>query len=247
MTNTIEILDKNPFKRIHIGAGINPSSYLDSLSYYEQVAYLTNYIIKTIIPKLNETIEVQNNLVTEFEAVKKEAEEAKLSVEELSQKVLDLTAQLAVEIRNVKDYSDAKNAELSTLLQTIIDSEVARLDDKIEHFPISSVLVQNQIRGMETSVQVYLDDITSLLRSGAITAQEYDNLELTASEYDIKEITASEFDFWSKFILTGSYETASIILYNSTGQNIDGCMTQKAVTDLLPENINTSDWSNLWQ
>lgn len=38
-------------------------------------------------------------------------------------------------------------------------------------------------------------------------------------------------------------------LYTTTGQNTDGSMTQKAITDIIPvtNNISSADWSALWQ
>lgn len=242
--NTIKILDKTPFHKMHIGVGNLPSSYLDSLSYYEQLAFLTDYIVNTVIPKVNENIILTNSLVTEFAEVKELVDKAEKDVAVLTQQVLDLTAELARQIAEAKDYTDTEIDSLSAFLQNMIstrintldaklDSEVARLDDKIEHYPISNVIVQNSIRGYETAIQVYLDDITNLLRRGGITASEYDAIELTATEYDAKEITAYRYDFYGQLELTGSAEVDSIVLYNQTGQNTDGAMTQKAVTDAL--------------
>lgn len=242
--NTIELLDKKPFHHTHIGVGNLPSAYLDSLSYYEQLAFLTEYIVNTVIPKVNENITISNQLVTEFNEVKELVDKAEEDVAELTQKVLDLTAQLARILSDAKDYTDAEVDALTTYLEHLLSTristldnkyarEVERLDDKIEHFPIANTIVQNSIRGEETTIQTYLDDITNLLRRGGITAGEYDALELTASEYDVKEITAYRYDFFGNLELTGSSEVDSIVLYNQTGQNTDGAMTQKAVTDAL--------------
>lgn len=38
----------------------------------------------------------------------------------------------------------------------------------------------------------------------------------------------------------------SITLYSTTGQNTDGAMTQKAVTDSLPVEFTTTEWDALW-
>ena len=145
--NTIKILDKTPFHKMHIGVGNLPSSYLDSLSYYEQLAYLTNYIVNTVIPKVNENIILTNSLVTEFVEVKELVDKTEKDVATLTQQVLDLTAELARQIAEAKNYTDEEIDSLSAFLQNMIssrvntldsklDSEVARLDEKIEHYPI---------------------------------------------------------------------------------------------------------------
>lgn len=38
----------------------------------------------------------------------------------------------------------------------------------------------------------------------------------------------------------------SMVLYGSTGQNTDGAMHQKAVTDALPAEFTTAEWNALW-
>ena len=38
----------------------------------------------------------------------------------------------------------------------------------------------------------------------------------------------------------------SMVLYSTTGQNTDGAMTQKAVTDNLPVEFTTAEWNALW-
>lgn len=38
----------------------------------------------------------------------------------------------------------------------------------------------------------------------------------------------------------------SMVLYPSTGQNTDGAMTQKAVTDALPAEFSQAEWTALW-
>ena len=58
--NTIETLDTSPFKRLVMSIGSLPSSFTDSMSYYEAMAWLINYIEGTLIPVVN-----NNSAVTE--------------------------------------------------------------------------------------------------------------------------------------------------------------------------------------
>lgn len=47
---------------------------------------------------------------------------------------------------------------------------------------------------MQNSINKTLNDIYSGTRTGALTAQEYDDLDLTATAYDNYQLTATEYD-----------------------------------------------------
>lgn len=55
---------------------------------------------------------------------------------------------------------------------------------------------------MQDNLNDTLNDIYSSTRIGALTAQEYDELELTASNYDNRELTATEYDSEGKELLS---------------------------------------------
>ena len=78
----------------------------------------------------------------------------------------------------------------------------ARLDQFIEDIPdLTTINVWNPVRGALTSVQIAIDDLYNLGRSGGLTASEYDAMQLTASEYDSLDLTAYEYDNYAKDIL----------------------------------------------
>lgn len=78
----------------------------------------------------------------------------------------------------------------------------ARLDQFIEEIPdLTTINVWNPVRGTLTSVQIAIDDLYNLGRSGGLTASEYDAMQLTASEYDSLDLTAYEYDNYAKDIL----------------------------------------------
>lgn len=221
---TITLLDNEPFKRMVTTVGNLPTSFVDSMSYYELLAYLCDYVTKTLIPQINLNSEEINELQTEFVALKEEVEQA---IEEIPQLRADfealvirfdetleeLQAQYDAFKVEVQDEIDTQMAEVRTSIMLIvdgyfntlndkIDDEVARLDEKIETFPIANTIVFNTLRGTQTTLQIYLDDLSGLNRTEAITAKEYDDLELTAKTYDDKEITAHDYDYFGKTILT---------------------------------------------
>ena len=59
MENEIE---KLTFKNVIMSIGILPSSYVDSMSYYETLLWLINYLENTVIPTVNNNGEVVEEL-----------------------------------------------------------------------------------------------------------------------------------------------------------------------------------------
>lgn len=222
--NTIKLLDRTPFKWQVATVGNLPTSFVDSMSYYELLAYLCQYITDTVIPQINLNSTEINGLQEEFEALKTEVEEAIKDIPELradfealvvrfDETLVELQEQYEAfedEVENQINTQIAEarqsimnvvNAYFSTLNDKI-DTEVAQLENAMENWVISNTIVFNSLQGRETTLQVYLDDLAGLNRTEAITAKEYDDLELGAKEYDDKEITAHDYDYFGKTILT---------------------------------------------
>lgn len=222
--NTIKLLDREPFKWQVATVGNLPTSFVDSMSYYEMLAYLCQYITNTIIPQINLNSTEINGLQEEFEALKTEVEEAIKDIPELRADFEALVVRFDETLVELQEQYDAFedeveqqiNTQIAEARQSImsvvnayfstlndkIDSEVAQLEDAMENWVISNTIVFNSLQGRETTLQVYLDDLAGLNRTEAITAKEYDDLELGAKEYDDKEITAHDYDYFGKTILT---------------------------------------------
>ena len=59
---TIETVDMSPFKHMVMTIGELPSSFVESMTYYEALAWLDNYIEKTLIPTINNNAEAVEEL-----------------------------------------------------------------------------------------------------------------------------------------------------------------------------------------
>lgn len=152
-----------------------PTSYKDSISYEEQILWLCNFIEKEILPQ----IDISQETVAKIEA----------SFEELKNEVESQLATFDININQVKVYSDAQNDLLKVYLMDLI----RELNIRFDNIP-DSFLVFNPTNGMNDSINKTLNDIYSQTRTGALTASEYDALELTATEYDSKDLTATDYD-----------------------------------------------------
>lgn len=221
--NTITLLDREPFKRMVSTVGNLPTSFVDSMSYYEMLAWLCQYITDTIIPQININSEAINELEKEFDELRVEVEEAIKEIPQLradfealvvrfDETLVELQAQYDAFKVEVEDEIDTMIAQARTEIMTVvnayfetlndkIDSEVAIINDKFNTWVISNTIVFNSLQGRPTTLQIYLDDLAGLNRTDAITATEYDALELTATEYDAKEISAHDYDYYAKNIL----------------------------------------------
>lgn len=221
----ITLLDRQPFKFMTATVGNLPTSFVDSMSYYEMLAWLCQYVSETLIPKINENSEAINGIQLEFDALREEVEQAIQEIPQLradfealvirfDQTLAELQAQYEEFEEQVEQEIDSKIATIRAQIMEVvdgyyqtlnnkIDTQVARLDNKIETFPIANTIVFNTLRGTQTTLQVYLDDLSGLNRNEAITAGEYDALELTATDYDGRQITAHDYDYLGKTILIG--------------------------------------------
>ena len=66
----IKTLDRQPFKNMVATIGNLPTSFVDSLSYYEMLAWLCNYIEEQIIPTVNSNSEAIVELQELYEQLK---------------------------------------------------------------------------------------------------------------------------------------------------------------------------------
>lgn len=152
-----------------------PTSYKDSISYEEQILWLCNFIEKEILPQ----IDISQETVAKIEA----------SFEELKNEVESQLATFEININQVKVYSDAQNDLLKAYLLNLINA----LNTRFDNIP-NSFLVFNPTNGMQDNINKTLNDIYSQTRTGALTASEYDALDLTANAYDNYELTATDYD-----------------------------------------------------
>lgn len=67
---TINTLDIAPFKRLVMTIGELPTSFIESMSYYEALAWLVNYIENTVVPTVNNNAEATKELQEAFTLLK---------------------------------------------------------------------------------------------------------------------------------------------------------------------------------
>ena len=188
------------FNRLSIG--MIPKSYRESLTYEEQILWLQKYLNDMLewLTKLQEDFdnidlnfdeleEKINVLRTDLDSLS-ELVNTKASKEELNTAVSNLETELKALIQN--DYE---------VLKEYVDTQDEYLQYQIDHFDIGNIQIYDPTTGLQEDIQTVIDNIYDQTRTEAITAGEFDLLELTATNFDSKELTAFNFDRYGKTLL----------------------------------------------
>lgn len=104
-----------PFKRLCVSIGVLPSSYVESLSYYECLMWLCKYLQETVVPAVNENAEAVNELINWFNTLDVQDEiDNKLDEMAESGQLADIIAQYLglagmITFDTVADMKNAQN------------------------------------------------------------------------------------------------------------------------------------------
>lgn len=195
----MNIIDKLPCPKGWFSKTL-PVAFDDSVSYLQ--------MLSAILSKQGEIIE-QLNINTEF-------------IENWDKNINDLVARvdaLEIEVENLRgEFTLELNTRIEALrlelLQALaetnaeirgyIDAQVEVLDQKIDDIAVGQINVYDPTTGVVSPLQVVINNLYDSGRVEAISASEFDELELTATAFDAYEITAYDFDTKGKTILIGS-------------------------------------------
>ena len=158
-----------------------------------------------VLKKLNEVI-VETNYNSEYikdfdekyQTLLNEFNELRNEFDGLKDDILnDVTAELTAFKQSVEDeITLAVN-----YLKAYSDANDAILNDKIDRITLGNIEVIDPTTGILSPLQNVINNIAGTGRD-ALTATEYDGLELTATTYDGYDITAYDYDYHGKAILT---------------------------------------------
>lgn len=213
-----------PKKQIPYFVNTLPLTYNASISYYEQVAQLV-YKINELIDAMNSYAEDYKSYTDEQIALLKKYVDSQINeVYAYADKInINLTNLIGITADNLKaDYISRINQlnaslnaritqEVFTInnritsevitLNTRISLEVQSLKDYIDS-QLIDIKVIDPTTGLISGLQTTLNNIVNLMKGDALTAQQYDALNLTAQTYDNKKLTAYQYDFNGRSLLT---------------------------------------------
>lgn len=158
-----------------------------------------------ILKKLNSMI-AQLNANTEF-------------IEKYSGKIEQLEAEMQALRLEMEQFEDDVNtqindrfAQIKLELQSMIaaaliqanaytDAIAAQLENEIQQISVGNITLYDPTTGILSPLQVVIDNIYGTSREDALTATEYDALELTATAYDAYAVSAFDYDMYGKTLL----------------------------------------------
>lgn len=109
---------------------------------------------------------------------------------------------VTAQINTLTVYIDNQDVYYNGLAQGYAASALSEAKDYIDAEVLDYTMMINPITGVYEDVRNVVEDIVTYFHTNdALTAAEYDALDLTASAYDAYDITAYDYDFSGKTIL----------------------------------------------
>lgn len=158
-----------------------------------------------ILKKLNQMI-AQLNANTEFiEEYSGKIEEIEAEVASLRKEMTDFETQINLNISNrFAEIEIQLKAMIATALiqaNAYTDGKFAILEEEIRDIVAGQITVYDPTTGIVSPLQTVIDNLYGSSREEALTASEYDALELTATAYDAYQLTAFNYDKYGKTLL----------------------------------------------
>lgn len=158
-----------------------------------------------ILKKLNEMI-AQLNANTEFiEEYSGKIEEIEAEIARLRNEMTEFQAEVTTSI--TEQFAQIR-LELQSMIVTALqqanaytDLVASGLEREIQNIAIGQIMVYDPTSGQVENLQTVIDNLYNASREDALTATEYDALELTATAYDAYQLTAVDYDREGKLLL----------------------------------------------
>lgn len=188
-----EITIATPPSRLFQGIS---SNYLDNMTYAE--------FLLGILKKMNEIIAVTNTQQEFIDEFNIKYQELLVEFEKLRSDFDALEDEITASVQAQFDAFEVEVRNLITATQNYLiaytDSAEARLQAQIEAIQIGDINVIDPTTGVLSPIQTVINNIAGS-SADALTASEYDALNLTATAYDNYDITAYDYDFKGKALL----------------------------------------------
>ncbi len=165
----------------------NEESFLEMLRKFYK--YLHDLTIAT--KEISEDVEEVKTEMSNFES-------------EINQKIEDINELLAeydIKIERIRnELYTYVNGEIVNL-RNYVNAQDNLLNEKIRQIEIGNINIFDPTTGLYSPLQIVIDNLYDMNRANALTATEYDNLELSATEYDAYNLTARDYDINGKTLL----------------------------------------------
>lgn len=150
---------------------------------------------------LHELTEASKSMSDDIIALRSEMtsfeEEINQTIQDINELLVDYDIKIDKIANDLYIYIDDKIVNL----RNYVDSQDAILDGRIREIETGKINVYDPTTGLYSPIQTVIDNLYDMNRGNALTATEYDALELTATVYDAYNLTAREYDINGKSLL----------------------------------------------
>lgn len=171
----------------------SPFVYDSEETFLEMLRKFYKYLheLTTATKELSDEVdEVKSDMASLEEEINQKIEQINELLEQYDLKIDRIANELYVyvndQIVNVRNY---------------VDTQYSILDNRIRQIEIGDISVYDPTTGLFSPLQTVIDNLYDMNRGNAITATEYDALELSATAYDAYNLTAREYDINAKSLL----------------------------------------------
>lgn len=158
-----------------------------------------------ILKKLNEMIATVNEHSEFIDTYQGEIEEMQKELIQFradwAKFQVDITASVNNQITAFKDEVYARLTAELTQMRSYIDIQDDALRAYIDEVAIGQIMIYNPVTGTKDDLQTVINSLYEESRENALTATEYDALDLSATAYDAYDLTASQYDTSGKTLL----------------------------------------------
>lgn len=186
-----------------------------STDYHDNLTYV-EYLLG-VLKKLNEVIEQTNSNTKFIEDYDGRIDALERAFVEVREEIVAFENQVNENFENLEDELVANiNTQITAIRQELLglisvyraeakaytDTRIAQVEAEIDQILIGQITLRDPTTGLVSPLQTVIDNLYDTTREEALSATEYDGLELTATAYDGYDLTAFNYDYYGKTILT---------------------------------------------
>lgn len=184
---------------------IPPISFFEPISVDPNDAMTDIEFLLGVLKKLNETIAQVNSNTKFIDEYTGKIEEIEAEIASLRQEMTDFETEVNSNINaqfiQIKIELQSMIATALTQANAYTDAKASQLEQEIQQITLGDITVYDPTTGVLSPLQTVLDNLYGSTREDALTATEYDALDLTATAYDAYQLTAFDFDKYGKTLL----------------------------------------------
>ena len=184
---------------------IPPISFFEPISVDPNDMMTDVEFLLGILKKLNETIKQVNSNTKFIDEYSGKIEEIEAEIASLRKEMSDfeteINADITLQFNNIKIELQSMVATALVQANAYTDSQFDILEQEIQEITLGDITLYDPTTGLLSPLQTVIDNIYGSSREDALTATEYDALDLSATAYDAYDVSAFDYDKYGKTIL----------------------------------------------